>query len=178
MATATNTTTFAVDQAHTDVEFSVRHMGISTIRGRFTKFSGSLDVEGERVVGAKAEIVASSIHTKEEQRDQHLRSGDFFDVEKYPSITFVAHEASEMGQGRYRMVGELSMHGVTKNVTMDLEASRPIKDPSGARRIGFSAEGSVDRRDFGLTWNAVVEAGGLMVGHEVKLHLSGEATAE
>ncbi len=176
MATATRTT-FEVDQSHTDVEFSVRHMGISTIRGRFTVFSGSLELEGDKLVGAKAEIRADSIHTKEEKRDAHLRSADFFDIEKHPNIMFVAQEVREQGEGRYRLTGKLTLHGETRDISLDVEASRPIKDPYGARRVGFSAEGSLDRRDFGLTWNTAIEAGGVMVGHEVKVHVSGEATA-
>ncbi len=177
MEMATKTTTFEVDKSHTDVEFSVRHMGISTIRGRFTEFSGSLEMEGDKLVGAKAEIQADSIHTKEEKRDAHLRSADFFDIEKHPNIMFVAQRVQEQDEGRYRMTGQLTLHGVTKDLSLEVEASRPINDPYGAKRIGFSAEGLLDRRDFGLTWNTAIEAGGVMVGHEVKIHIEGEATA-
>lgn len=164
-----------IDKAHSSVEFSVRHMGISTVRGRFEEFDATFDLDPSGVLEAvHATIQPQSINTREPKRDAHLKSGDFFDADKYP-ITFESSRVSRTGNGTYRIVGDLTMHGETHPVELNAEVSAPIQDPTGNRRVGLEATGKLNRKDWGISWNVALEAGGLMVSDTVNLHIEGEA---
>jgi polyisoprenoid-binding protein YceI len=169
---------YTVDRAHTDVEFAVRHMGIATVRGRFTDFTGQIEVENGQLKSASAEIQVASIHTREEQRDQHLRSADFFDVEHHPTLTFRSTAIEPKGDGRYAVKGDLTIRGTTHPVTFDAEVTPEAKDPWGKQRVGFRITGEIDRRQFGLNWNTVLDTGGLLVGERVRIEVEGEAVAD
>ncbi len=147
------TGTWQIDPAHSSAQFAVRHLGVSTVRGAFTKVSGSAtyDAADPSKTTLSASIEASSVDTRVEMRDKDLRSPNFFDVEKYPTITFVSKHAKTAGEGRLQIVGDLTIHGVTKEVTLDVDGpSAPMKDPMGNERIGASATTKVNRRDFGV----------------------------
>lgn len=158
--------TFKVDESHSNVGFKIKHMMVSNVVGSFGSFSGTIDYDekGKTLTGLSGTVQASSIDTDDEKRDKHLREPDFFDVEKYPEITFAMKKVK--GEA---VIGDLTMHGVTKEIALELEMGGVADDPWGNRRIGFSLEGKIDRRDFGLEYNKVLEAGGLAVGHDVKL---------
>jgi polyisoprenoid-binding protein YceI len=164
-----------IDKSHSSAEFSVRHMGIATVRGRFEDLEGTFELEDGRPTRIEARIPAASVSTRDPQRDAHLKSADFFDVEHHPYITFASKRIEPQGDGRYRIVGDLTIRGTTHEVTLDGELTEPVKDPWGKQRIGFTAEGVVNRKDFGLTWNVVLETGGVLVSDQVRLHVSGEA---
>lgn len=168
--------TWTVDPAHSTVGFSVRHLVISTVRGDFTKFSGKVQLDdGDLIRSAvEANIDVASLDTRVADRDAHLRSPDFFDAAKYPSITFRSTSVVKAGPDRLLVTGDLTMHGVTKPVTLEVSVSPEVKGMYGELRRGFSARGKLDRRDFGLTWNKAIEAGPA-VGDEVTLALDVEA---
>ncbi|HEY5952460.1 MAG TPA: YceI family protein [Kofleriaceae bacterium] len=170
------TTTYQIDTTHSAVEFSIRHLMIAKVRGRFTQFSGTLELDEGDVTKStvKAEIQAASINTAEDKRDAHLRSADFFDVEAYPLITFASKQIEERGD-ELRVLGALTIHGVTKDVTLTVEKLGTAKDPWGNQRVAFAAKGSIDRKEFGLGWNQVLEAGGFLVGDKVELTLDVQA---
>jgi polyisoprenoid-binding protein YceI len=176
IVTAPAVTTWKVDSAHTSVEFAVRHLMITTVKGRFADVSGI--VKSDETDPAKGEvdiyINAASIDTREAQRDAHLRSADFFDVETYPTITFRSTRIDNAGGDRLTLIGDLTMHGVAKEVALAVKVEGRAKDPWGGERAGFSATGTVKRSDFGLTWNQLLETGGLAVGDEVKIALDVE----
>jgi polyisoprenoid-binding protein YceI len=162
-----------IDSSHSTAEFTVRHLMITNVRGRFGKVSGSVDYDPAKPEASSIEatIDASSIDTRDEKRDAHLRSADFFDVEKYPSLTFKSKKVTKTGDG-FTAVGDLTMHGVTKEVTLEVEElSQPNKDPWGNTRMGASAHGKINRKDWGLGWNQALETGGVLVGEQVKLSL-------
>jgi len=162
-----------IDPTHSTAEFSVRHLMISNVRGRFGKLSGVIeyDPEGEGAVSIEASIDATSIDTRDANRDAHLRSPDFFDVEQFPAITFKSSSVTG-GEGGYTAVGELTMHGVSREVKLEVEElSRPTKDPWGNLRVGASAHTKINRKDWGLGWNQLLEAGGVAVGEVVKIEL-------
>jgi|SRR5579875_1547610 len=163
-----------IDPSHATVEFAVRHMGLATVRGHFAKIEGSVEFDGDRPTGVDATIDAASVDTREPQRDQHLRSADFFHVDAHPKITYRSRQVEALGGGRYRVIGDLTIRGVTRPVTLEAEVTQPAVDPWGNRRIGISASGSIDRKDFGLTWNQVLELGGLLVGDQVRLNVDVE----
>jgi polyisoprenoid-binding protein YceI len=169
--------TYQIDPAHSSAHFSIRHMMIANVRGEFTKVSGTVVYDAANPANSKtdASIEVSSISTREPQRDAHLRSADFFDAEKYPLIAFHGKEIS--GQdGEWKLNGDLTIHGVTREIALDLDGPTPEhKDPWGNLRIGATATGKLNRKDFGLTWNAALEAGGVLVGDEVKLTIDVEA---
>ncbi|RMH55151.1 MAG: YceI family protein [Deinococcus-Thermus bacterium] len=167
-----------LDSSHTNVAFSVKHMGLFTVRGQFKKAAG-LVVTNEKGVPERVEatIEAASIETGDAQRDAHLRSGDFLDVENYPEIRFVSRKVEALGEGRYRILGDLTIRGTTREVALEAEVSPPVKDPWGNTRIGASASGTLNRKDFGLTWNQVLEFGALLVGEEVRFTVDVEAVA-
>ena len=170
------TSTWNVDPAHTQSTFSVRHMVISNVRGEFGKTTGTVTVDDKDVSKSKVEatIDASTINTREEKRDAHLKSPEFFDVAKYPTITFKSTKVEKAGQGKLKVTGDLTMRGVTKSVVLDVDGpSAEVKDPWGNTRRGFNAQTTVNRRDFGLNWSAMVEAGPV-VGDEVKIQIDGE----
>ena len=173
-----NADTWQIDPAHTNVEFTVRHMMISNVKGQFQKTSGTVITNGSDPTTAKidATIDASSIDTRVEQRDMHLKSPEFLDVAKYPTITFKSTKVEAHGPGKWKVSGDLTLHGVTKPVVLDVESSgTPISDPMGNTRAGASATTKIKRSDFGLNWNQVLESGGVMVGDEVAISIDLEA---
>ncbi len=169
---AAGTTTWKIDPAHTSVEFSVKHRMITTVKGRFTDVAGIVTVDEASPARSLAEIAinTASIDTREAQRDAHLRSADFFDAEKFSTITFRSTRL-EGDSKRFKMTGDLTIHGVTRPITLDVTHEGRGKDPWGGERVGYSATGRIRRSDFGLTWNAALETGGFLVGEEVKIVL-------
>ena len=166
--------TYKIDSAHSGAEFVVRHMMISNVRGGFTKVEGTIEYDPANVGAAKIDAVidASSIDTREEQRDAHLRSADFLDVEKFPTITFKSTKVEADGEDELKVTGDLSIHGVTKEVVLEVDGPTPeAKDPYGNLRVGASAKTKIKRSEFGLTWNAALEAGGFLVGDDLKIEL-------
>lgn len=172
------TTTWTADLGHSSVEFAVKHLMISTVKGRFATFGATVVTEEGALKSITAEIDAASINTGIDQRDQHLRSADFFEVEAYPVITFVSQEITPKGNGEYAVQGELSMHGITKPATFQVEVDgTEIKDPWGNRRIGATATGKLSRKEWGLLWNQALEFGGVAVSDEVKFTFHIAATS-
>lgn len=166
-----------IDPTHALVEFSVKHMAISTVKGHFKSFTASGETNDAGVpTSLTMEIDAASIFTNNEQRDGHLTSGDFFDAEKFPKITFQSTKVTGSGDDLV-IEGNLTIKGVTQPITLKGEIAAPITDPWGNRRTSLAATGKLSREKFGLTWNMVLEAGGLMVSDEVKLHIEAEAVA-
>jgi polyisoprenoid-binding protein YceI len=165
-------TTWNIDPSHSSATFTVRHLMITNVRGEFQKLSGSveLDPAAPGSVSAKATIDVASINTREPQRDAHLKSADFFDVERFPSIEFASKAATWNGATELTLVGDLTIHGVTREVTLEVEGPTPEhKDPWGNTRIGATATTKIKRSDFGMTWNAAIEAGGVVVGDVVTI---------
>ena len=178
LAPGLSTGTWAIDPSHSEISFSVRHLMVSKVRGSFEKFAGSILV-GETVEasGVEASIEASSINTRDEGRDQHVRSGDFFDVENHPTWTFKATGIAAGGKGLL-ISGDLTMRGVTKSVVLDTEFLGVNNDPWGNTKAGFSASTTVNRKDFGIEWNAPLEAGGVLVGEDVNIELEIQAALQ
>ncbi len=166
-------TQWRVDHAHSTVEFAVKHMMITTVRGRFHDLDGTvrLDETAPSASSVEVSIKAATIDTGVADRDAHLRSPDFLDVERYPEITFRSTRVDPQGKGRLRITGDLTIHGVARPVVLDATEEGRGKDPWGGERVGFSATTSIDRRDFGLVWNQTLEQGGWLVGHEIKINL-------
>jgi polyisoprenoid-binding protein YceI len=171
-----STSTWDFDLTHSSINFHVRHLMVSKVHGRFAKWGGSLELDDEDLIRSHiaVEIDAASIDTKEEKRDTHLRSADFLEVDKFPTITFKSTQITRDGDG-YRVAGELTIHGVTKPVTLEVEGGERVTDPWGGTRTGFSARTSISRKDFGLTWNVALEAGGFLVGDKLDINLEIEA---
>lgn len=168
-----------IDNTHSHIDFSVRHMGFSTVRGRFRDFTGSLEAdENNKPVRLEVTIDTSSIDTGVADRDNHLRSADFFNAETNPQITFKSTDVESKGGNRYAVTGDLNMNGVTKPVTFDVEGADPISDPYGLQRAAASGTAELNRKDWGLTWNQILEAGSLMVSEKVKLSFEAEIVAE
>ena len=168
---------YQIDPAHTAAHFSIRHMMISNVRGEFTKTSGTIlyDAQNQENSSVEANIDASSISTGDAQRDGHLKSADFLDVEHFPSITFRSTSVVHSKDGG-KVTGELTIHGVTRDVTLEVEGLAPeAKDPWGNARIGGTATTKISRKDFGLSWNAALEAGGLLIGDDVKIEIDFQA---
>jgi polyisoprenoid-binding protein YceI len=167
-------TTWNIDPAHSVAEFKVKHMMISNVKGSFPKVSGTLTLDDSDLTKSHAEalIDVSSIQTRDEQRDGHLKSADFFDVEKYPSMTFKSTAAKITGADSGTVEGDLTIRDVTRKVVFDVEGpTAPAKDPWGNLRVAVSATTKISRKDFGLTWNAALETGGVLVGDEVTISL-------
>lgn len=177
IAESTTTTTWTIDPAHTTVEFSLKHLMISTVRGHFGAVSGTilLDEENPEASSVTAEIDATSIDTRQEQRDAHLRSPDFFGVETYPTLRFRSTRVESLGGGRYNVYGDLTIRDVTREVVLETTDEGRGGDPWGGERAGFSATTRIDRRDFGLTWNQALETGGVLVGNDIKISLEVQA---
>ncbi len=181
--TTGRTTTWKLDPAHTLVEFTAKHMMITNVRGRFVGVEGSIQVDEENPdrSSVAVELEAASIDTRVEQRDEHLRSADFLDVEKFPKVIFrstkVEGASLEPGSS-LRVVGDLTIHGTTREVVLDATFEGRGRDPWGGERVSFSADTKIDRRDFGLTWNAALEAGGVLVGNDLKIHVEAQAVLE
>lgn len=175
-APAGTLTTWSIDSAHTHVEFAVRHLMISTAKGRFGIVRGTVLTDDADPAKGRVdiEIDVDSIDTREAQRDAHLRSADFFDVEKFPKITFRSTRISDVSGERFKLTGDLTMHGVTREVSLDVTSEGRGRDPWGGERAGFSATGKLKRSEFGLTWNQVLETGGIAVGDDIKIALEVE----
>jgi len=173
-------TTWNIDLSHSAIHFSVRHMVVSKTRGRFTRWSGQIVFDPENPPASKVEVTIepASIDTADPQRDAHLRSADFFDVEKYPKASFKSTKVVDLGGDKYQITGDLTVHGVTHRVTFDVVFEGSAKDPWGGERAGFSGTLPLDRKDFGLTWNKALETGGLLVGDKVELVLEVEAVKQ
>jgi len=175
-STAFGADTYSIDPAHSSIGFSVRHMVISNVKGRFTDFSGTLIYDEKDLSKSSVEITikAASINTDVKQRDDHLRSGDFFDVAKYPDITFKSTRVDKKGEA-YVAIGILTMHGVAKEVAIAFKIGGKARDGSGATHLGAEGTLKVNRQDYGVAWNRTLDDGGLMVGNDVQLELNIEA---
>jgi len=178
--TAQSASTWVIDPAHSVVELAVKHMMFSTVKGRFPKVSGTIVLNQDNLTASSvvAEIEAASVDTGEQARDTHLRSADFLDVERFPTIAFRSTEIVPQVGSRFVVAGDLTIHGVTREVTLDAELVGTGTDPWGNQRAGFTASTIVNRSDFGLTWNQALEAGGVLVSDQVKISLEIQATAQ
>lgn len=173
-------TVWQIDPAHTSVQFSIRHMMVSNVRGQFSKVTGTVRADDQDLTRSvvEATIEAASIDTREPKRDEHLRSPDFLDVTKYPTITFKSKRITRSAEGRYAVLGDLTLHGVTREVTLDVIGPTPsVKDPRGGLRAGAQASARIDRQDFGIAWSKLLEGGGLVVGNEVAITIEAEGVA-
>jgi polyisoprenoid-binding protein YceI len=168
---AVQTGAYTVDGAHSNVGFEIRHMAIATVRGRFSKFEGTVESDNG-TLKLSGSVDVSSVDTNEAQRDGHLQSPDFFDVAQYPQITFVSTGAHPSGDGQIKLTGDITIKGVTKPIELTGEIGENGQDPWGNERIGFELEGKIDRREFGLKWNQTLPNGNLGLAHEVKLVIS------
>jgi polyisoprenoid-binding protein YceI len=170
----TSTTTWNIDPSHSAAEFKVRHMMISNVKGQFAKITGSLTLDESKLSNSRVEAVinAASIETRDAQRDAHLKSADFLDVEKFPTLSFKSSSISIVRDGELAAEGDLTIHGVTRKAIFSVEGpTPPAKDPWGNVRVAVSATTKINRKDFGLTWNAALESGGILVGEEVTITL-------
>ena len=165
---------YTIDPMHSHVGFAINHLVINKVRGNFKEFAGTLSIEDKSILDAKGTIQAKSIDTGIAKRDEHLRSPDFFDVAKYPTITFQSKRVEKKGN-QMVLVGDYTMHGVTKELALNLTLNGPIKDPMGSTRVGLEAKGKLNRKDYGLAYNKVLETGGVMIGEEVELEIDAEA---
>ena len=175
-APQTGASTWALDPAHTLVEFAGRHMMVTTVKGRFKGVRGTITIDEadpDRST-VEAELDAASLDTGNEQRDAHLKSPDFLNVEQFPTITFNSTRVERAAHDHYKMTGDLTIRNVARPVTLDVVYSGQAKDPMGGVHAGFSAHTSINRKDWGLTWNVALETGGFLVGEEVKLALEVE----
>jgi polyisoprenoid-binding protein YceI len=175
----THASTWNIDPAHTRAQFAVRHLMVSTVRGDFGKVSGVVNLDESNLTKSsiEASIDASSIDTRNEKRDEDLKSPNFFDVAKYPTITFKSTKVEKAGDMKYKVTGNLTIHGMTKEVVLDVEGSpKSITDPYGMTRVGGVAKTRINRTDFGLKWNAPLETGGVVVGEEVDITIDLELT--
>ena len=174
--TAVATPSLGIDRSHSEIAFQVRHL-LSKVRGRFADFAGTIHFDAARPQDSHVEVViqAASIDTAEADRDKHLRSADFFDVEKFPTLTFTSTSVVPRGADAYDVVGDLTVHGVTKQVTLPATFLGTAQDPWGNVKSVFEAELTLNRKDFGLLWNAALETGGFLVGDDVKVMLSVQA---
>jgi len=174
----TATTTWNIDPVHSTAEFKVKHIMISNVKGQFTGISGVFKLDEGDLTNSriKATIEAASINTSHGDRDTHLKSADFFDVENFPTLSFVSTQVTRRAEGELAVAGDLTIRGVTRKVVFTVEGpSAPSKDPWGNTRVGFSATTRINRKDFGLTWNAALETGGILVGDEVTISLDVQA---
>jgi polyisoprenoid-binding protein YceI len=174
------TKAWTIDAAHSGIHFAVRHMVISKVRGSFDGFTATLELDEADLTRSRVavRIDAASISTKNAQRDAHLRSPDFFDVERFPALTYVSKRVEAAGSDRFRVVGDLTIRDVTREVVLDAELGGLGKDPWGGERAGFTARTTVDRREFGLTWNQLLETGGVLVGDKIEVEIEVEAVAQ
>ena len=166
--------TYTIDPVHSNVGFTVKHMVINNVRGKFNEFTGTIVVDNNAIQEAKGTIQTKSIDTGIAKRDEHLRSADFFDVTKYPTITFVSKRVEKRGDETL-LVGDYTMHGVTKELSLPATLSGPVKDFQGNYRIGLEAKAKLNRKEYGLQYSQALETGGLVVGDEVQLEINAEA---
>ena len=164
------TTKWAIDPTHSEITFKVKHLMISNVKGEFRTFQANIDGEDFTNSTISANIDTNSISTNNNDRDTHLKGPDFFEVEKYPEITFVSKSIKKVDDDEFKLVGDLTIKGTTKEITLDTEFGGYMKDPYGNEKAGFSINGKLNRKDFGLNWNAALEAGGVMVGNEIKIN--------
>lgn len=176
---ATGLPTWEIDAAHTNIEFAVKHLMISTVKGRFADVTGTLkgDLTRPEKFELEVNLATVSIDTRQGQRDDHLRSPDFFDAEKWPSIRFVGNRIEGDVNGDFTLHGQLTIRDVTRELQLQATNEGAVRDPWGNSRVGFSARGKIDRRDFGLLYNQALEAGGIVVGNEIKISVDAEFTA-
>jgi polyisoprenoid-binding protein YceI len=170
-------TTWTIDPSHSSVQFSVRHLMISNVRGEFARFSGSVQADEKDLARSvvEASIEAASIDTREAKRDAHLKSPDFLDVERHPTITFKSKKIAAAGERKWRVTGDLTLHGVTREVVLDVEGPTPeVKGPMGDVRAGARVTTKLNRKDFGIVWNKVMEGGGVVVGNEIDVTIDVE----
>ncbi|HKP31810.1 MAG TPA: YceI family protein [Chitinophagaceae bacterium] len=174
------TNKWSLDQTHSEIHFKVKHMMISTVTGQFSKFSSSVETVGDDFRTAKIQFTADvdSISTNNEQRDAHLKNGDFFDVPNYPHITFRSTNIAKVDDENYKVHGELTMRGVTKNIILDVEFGGIMQDPWGNTRAGFTIAGKINRQDYAISFGGVTETGGLLLSDEVKISANAEFVKE
>ncbi|RAV27727.1 YceI family protein [Sinomicrobium soli] len=170
----TRKTSWSIDPAHSEVQFKVKHLVISTVTGQFTSFSGGLETDGDGFEHAKAvfEAEVNSVNTNNADRDNHLKSADFFDAENHPKLTFVSTGFRKTGDDTFEVTGDITIRGNTKSIVLEAEYGGTAEDPYGNTKAGFEVSGKLNRKDFGLEWNGLTEAGGVVVGDEVKLILN------
>ena len=178
-AIAGNRTTWTIDPSHSTIEFVAKHMMITTVKGRFAHFAGTIVADEDNLADSTVEVTmqAASLDTRSEQRDTHLRSPDFLDVDTYPEVTFRSTRISGTKES-FELTGDLTIRGVTRPITLDVTFEGEGKDPWGGTRASFSAKGKFDRRDFGLTWNVALETGGILVSNEVKINIEAQMVAQ
>ena len=174
---APTTSTWTIDPSHSEVGFAVRHMMISSTKGRFSDVTGTITLDEQDISRSRVEVEigVASIDTRDEKRDAHLRSADFFDAERWPKMTFRSTQVQPLGGDRLRITGDLTIRDVTERVTFEAEQTGRGKSPWGQEVIGFAADTKIRRQDYGLTWNVALETGGVLVGDEIKVHLDIEA---
>lgn len=174
------TTTWVIDPTHSEVQFKVKHLMVSTVTGLFSRYEGKLEMDGDDFDDAKITFSAdvSSISTGNEQRDEHLKSAEFFDVVQYPSLVFVSTSMTRTGTDTYLLNGRLTLHGVTKPITLKTEYGGQMQDFYGQTKAGFEVVGTIQRKEFGLNWDGVTEAGGIVVSDDVKLVLNIQVTRQ
>jgi polyisoprenoid-binding protein YceI len=179
-ATQASTTTWAIDQAHSLVEFSAKHMMFTTVKGRFTRFSGTITehTQDQSLSSVQVTIDTTSVTTGEAKRDGHLGSGDFLNTDQYPQATFVSKRVEALGGDRYRVVGDLTLADVTREIVLDAELQGQAVNPYGKMVAGISATTAIKRSDFGLNWNVALEAGGVLVSDQVKFALEIQAVKQ
>ncbi len=168
---------YQLDPVHSSIQFKIRHLTVSNVTGTFNKFKGSATMDGEDPATLKVEVTieAASVDTGNEKRDAHLRTADFLDTTKYPTISFASKKIVKGDPGKLKVIGDLTIHGVTREITVDLEGPTPeVKDPWGGFRRGATGTTRIDRRDFGITWNTPLDSGGLLVGNEVTIYVEVE----
>ena len=181
LATPALAATWSLDPAHSSVQFSVRHMMVSNVRGEFGKVGGTVtgDEATPTAAAITATIDAASINTREAKRDEHLKSADFLDVAKFPTITFTSKKIEAAGAGTFKVTGDLTLHGVTKEVVLDVsDLTPPVKDPSGKTRAGATASTKINRKDFGVNWSKTMDNGGVVVGDDIAITVDVEATQQ
>ena len=181
LSSAAFAATWEFDPAHTGVQFKVRHLMVSHVRGDFEKVSGKIVYDEKDISRSSADITidAASINTRVAKRDEHLKSPDFLDAAKYPSLVFKSKKVEQAGDGKLKMTGDLTIRGVTKEVVLDIEGpTSPIRDIEGKTRVGGVASTKINRKDFGLTWNKAIETGGVVVGDEVEITIDIEIIKE
>ena len=173
-------TKWALDPTHSEVQFKVRHLMVSNVTGQFKQFTATVETDGDDITTAKVHFVAdvNSISTNNEQRDGHLKTGDFFDAANYPQLTFDSTKLEKTGIDTYKLHGTLTMRGVSKEITLNVESGGIVQDPWGNTRTGFEITGKINRMDYGVNFSMVSETGGVLLGHEVSLHANAEFVKE
>jgi polyisoprenoid-binding protein YceI len=170
--------TYKVDPLHTSIGFSVRHLGINNVKGKFREFDGALVLEDDKLKEANGTIQVKSIDTGVDKRDNHLRSPDFFDAAKFPTISFKTKRVEKGGDGQLMLIADFTMRGVTKELRLPAKLSKPTKDPWGGVRVGLEAKSKLNRKDYGINYNELLETGAMAVGEEVELQINTEAVKE